>query len=165
MPQSRKILRIFFKNLDFHVFCDSCWRLICGWKVQSRGVYRDFRGSTHDFLAGRPSSREKNLEKISRILFSKCFAATLATGWRLGSVVKITCLHIKGYFQGRFQTLFIFPSLIIITVHTFISYPLFSLTPLSIRIKKGEKFYFLCTCVGGEIHYTCPFITCYTLRV
>ena len=31
-------------------------------KVQSRGLHRDFRGSAHDSLVGRPSSREKHLE-------------------------------------------------------------------------------------------------------
>ena len=36
MPQSRKILRIFFKIWVFNISCDSVWRLICGWKVQSR---------------------------------------------------------------------------------------------------------------------------------
>ena len=56
---------------------------------------------------------------------------------------KSRVLHIEGYFQGRFQKLFIFPSCIIITVHTFISCPLFSLTPLSIRVKKGESILFL----------------------
>ena len=36
MPQSRKILRIFFKIWVFNVSCDSVWRLVYGWKVQSR---------------------------------------------------------------------------------------------------------------------------------
>ena len=68
MPQSRKILRIFFKNLDFHVFRDSCWRLVHGWKVQLRGVYRDFHGSSRDSLTGRSSNREKHLENFSKFL-------------------------------------------------------------------------------------------------
>ena len=33
MPQSRKILRIFFKIWVFNVSRDSIWRLVCGWKV------------------------------------------------------------------------------------------------------------------------------------
>ena len=37
MPQSRKILRIFFKIWVFNVSRDSVWRLVRGWKVQSRG--------------------------------------------------------------------------------------------------------------------------------
>ena len=69
------------------------------------------------------------------------------------------------------------PSCIIIIVRTFISCSLFSLTPLSIHVKKresilqssipksfvisiwllctslGEKFYFSCTFVGGEIFH------------
>ena len=82
------------------------------------------------------SSREKHLEKFSRILFSKCFAAYPKD---LTQSRKSRVLHIEGYFQSCFQKLFIFPSCIIIIVHTFISCPLFSLTPLSIRVKKGES--------------------------
>ena len=36
IPQSRKILRIFFKIWVFNVSRDSVWRLLCRWKVQSR---------------------------------------------------------------------------------------------------------------------------------
>ena len=36
MPQSQKILRIFFKIWVFNVSRDSVWRLVRGWKVQSR---------------------------------------------------------------------------------------------------------------------------------
>ena len=36
MPQSRKILRKFFKIWVFNVSRDSVWRLVCEWKVQSR---------------------------------------------------------------------------------------------------------------------------------
>ena len=35
MPQSQKILRIFFKIWVFNVSRDSVWRLVCEWKVQS----------------------------------------------------------------------------------------------------------------------------------
>ena len=41
------------------------WRLVCEWKVQLRGVHRDFRGLARDSLVGRPSSREKHLENFS----------------------------------------------------------------------------------------------------
>ena len=37
MPQSRKILRIFFKIWVFNVSHDSVQRLVRGWKVQSQG--------------------------------------------------------------------------------------------------------------------------------
>ena len=37
LPQSRKILRKFFKILVFNVSRDSVWRLVHEWKVQSRG--------------------------------------------------------------------------------------------------------------------------------
>ena len=36
LPQSRKILRIFFKIWVFNVSRDSVWQLVRGWKVQSR---------------------------------------------------------------------------------------------------------------------------------
>ena len=38
------------------------WWLVRKWKVQSWGVQREFRGSAHNSLAGRPSSHEKHLE-------------------------------------------------------------------------------------------------------
>ena len=44
------------------------WWLVRKWKVQSRGVHRDFRGSARDSLAGRLSSREKHLENFFTIL-------------------------------------------------------------------------------------------------
>ena len=44
------------------------WQLVRKWKVQSRGVHRDFRDSVSDSLAGRPSSREKHLENFFTIL-------------------------------------------------------------------------------------------------
>ena len=37
------------------VFAGHFWRLVREWKVQSRGLLRDFRGSARDSLAGRPS--------------------------------------------------------------------------------------------------------------
>ena len=36
LPQSQKILRIFFKIWVFNVSRDSVWRLVRGWKVQLR---------------------------------------------------------------------------------------------------------------------------------
>ena len=50
------------------MFAGHIWRLAREWKVQSRGLLRDFRGSTRDPLAGRPSSREKHLEKFFKLL-------------------------------------------------------------------------------------------------
>ena len=42
MSQSRKILRIFFKIWDFIVSHGSVWRLVCGWRFQSRGYSEIF---------------------------------------------------------------------------------------------------------------------------
>ena len=57
------------------IFAGRFWRLVREWKVQSRGSLRDFRGSARDSLAGRPSSREKHLEKFFKILFLSVLAA------------------------------------------------------------------------------------------
>ena len=43
-------------------------QLVPKWKVQSRGVHRDFRGSARDSLASKTSSREKHLENFSKLL-------------------------------------------------------------------------------------------------
>ena len=51
------------------------WLLVCEWKVQSRGVHRDFCGSACDSFAGRPSSREKHLEIFFTILTLSVLAA------------------------------------------------------------------------------------------
>ena len=53
----------------------SFWQLVREWKVQSRGLLRDFCGLTHDSLAGRPSSREKHLEKFFKLLSLSVLAA------------------------------------------------------------------------------------------
>ena len=53
------------------------WRLVRKWKVQSRGVHRNFRGSARDFLVGRPSNREKHWENFFSILSLSVLAACL----------------------------------------------------------------------------------------
>ena len=50
------------------------WRLVREWKVQLRGLHRDFHGSTRDSLAGSPSSREQHLENFFTILFLSILA-------------------------------------------------------------------------------------------
>ena len=52
------------------------WRLVCKWKVQSRGVHKDFRGSARDSLASKTSSREKHLANFFITFGLKCFG-----GW------------------------------------------------------------------------------------
>ena len=44
------------------------WRLVHEWKVQSRGVHRDFRGSVRGSLASKTSSREEHLENFLKLL-------------------------------------------------------------------------------------------------
>ena len=75
MLQLRKRLRIFFKNLEFHAFYSSGWRLVRGWKVQSRRVHRDFHGSVRYSLASGTSSREKNLENFFKSFLSSVLVA------------------------------------------------------------------------------------------
>ena len=58
-----------------HEFAGHFWRLVREWKVQSRGLLRDFRSSARDSLAGRPSSREKHLENFFKILSLNVLAA------------------------------------------------------------------------------------------
>ena len=53
------------------------WRLVREWKVQSRGVHRDFHGLARNSLASRPSSREKHLENFFTILSLSVLAARL----------------------------------------------------------------------------------------
>ena len=74
MPQSQKILRIFFKIWVFNVSHDlaTCSRV--EGPVARR--LRDFRGLPRDSLAGRTSSHEKHLEKFFKIFF----LSVLATG-------------------------------------------------------------------------------------
>ena len=75
--------------------------------VQSRGSLRDFRGSPRDLLAGRPSSREKHLEKFFKILFLSVLA-TLA-----GDCVATYSSRenrVFGRNRSSFKTCFSFPS-------------------------------------------------------
>ena len=44
------------------------WRLVHEWKVQSRGIHRDFCDLARDSLASETSSREKHLENFSKLL-------------------------------------------------------------------------------------------------
>ena len=74
MLQSWKRLRIFFKNLGFHAFRGSGWRLVRWWKVQSREVHRDFHNSDRDSLESGTSSREKHLENFPKVFLSSVLA-------------------------------------------------------------------------------------------
>ena len=57
------------------VFAGHFWRLVREWKVQSRGLLRDFRGLARDSLTGRPSSHEKHLENFFKLLSLSVLAA------------------------------------------------------------------------------------------
>ena len=58
-----------------HEFAGLFWRLVRKWKVQSRGLLRNFGGSARDSFAGRPSSREKHLENFFKLLSLSVLAA------------------------------------------------------------------------------------------
>ena len=58
------------------------WRLVHEWKVQSRGVHRDFHGSARDSLASETSSHEKHLANFFKTFGLKYFGRW---PWRLTS--------------------------------------------------------------------------------
>ena len=83
------------------------WQLVCEWKVQSRGVHRDFCGSACDSLVGRPSSHEKHLEIFFTILslsaLATCPSDLLAT--HPSREKRVFCIS-----KTVFKTFSIFPS-------------------------------------------------------
>ena len=89
------------------------WRLVREWKVQSRGVHRDFSGSARDSLTGRPSSREKHLENFSQFCLWVFWRLALATCWRLTPITKNACLAKTGSVFKPFQ----FSLKIFMTIH------------------------------------------------
>ena len=88
------------------VFAGHFWRFVREWKVQSRGLLRDFRGSARNSLAGRPSSREKHLEKFFQIFVLECFSGLI---WRLfGDSFQSRKSRVLEI-QGQFLNFFVFP--------------------------------------------------------
>ena len=73
MPQLRKILRIFFKIWVFNVSHDSVWRLVRGWKVQSREGSEIFPAYLTAYLATFSRVElpvaKKHLENFFKFLF------------------------------------------------------------------------------------------------
>ena len=74
---------------------DQFWRLVREWKVQSWGVYRDFRGSSHNSLASETSSREKHLENFSKLL---AWSVLVGVSGDLPQPQKMRVLHSEGNF-------------------------------------------------------------------
>ena len=76
-------LRVIQVACHSHELAGRFWRLVREWKVQSRGVHRDFRGSARNSLASRPSSHEKHLENFFTIfslnVLTTCPGNLLAT--------------------------------------------------------------------------------------
>ena len=89
------------------IFASHFWWLVREWKAQSRGSLRDFRGSARDLLAGRPSSREKHLEKFSNFCSWVLWRLELATVWRLNQVAKNACFT---KIRAVFKSFSVFPS-------------------------------------------------------
>ena len=88
------------------VFAGHFWRLVRKWKVQSRGLLKDFRGSARNSFAGRPSSREKHLEKFFQIFVLECFGGSI---WRLfGDSFQSRKSRVLEI-QGQFLKFFVFP--------------------------------------------------------
>ena len=87
-------------------FACQFWWLVREWKVQSRGLHRDFRSSAHDSLASRPSSCEKHLENFSKFCLWMFWRLDLESCWRLTLVAKNTCLAKTG---AIFKSFSVFP--------------------------------------------------------
>ena len=106
MFQSRKRLRIFFKNLVFHAFHGSSWQLVHEWKVQLWGVHRDFRGLVRNSLTIGTSNHEKYLENFKKNFLSSVLAA------RPGNLYATWFSHKNRVFCAKmvsFLNLFSFP--------------------------------------------------------
>ena len=73
----KKDLEYFSNKLEFYAFRSSSWRLVRRWKVQLRGVHRDFRGSVCDSLASGTSIREKHLENFFKSFLPSVLATSL----------------------------------------------------------------------------------------
>ena len=87
------------------------WRLVRRWKVQSRGVHRDFHVLAHDSLTSETSSRKKHLANFFKSLGLNCFGRW---PWRLTGDLfqsqKTSDLHFKDSFSLEFLWLFtVFP--------------------------------------------------------
>ena len=83
------------------------WRLVRKWKVQSRGVHRDFHGLARDSLAGRSSNRKKHFEFFFIILTLSVLAACP------GDLLMTRFSHKKRVFcvsKTVFKTFSVFPS-------------------------------------------------------
>ena len=79
------------------------WRLIREWKVQSRGLHKNFRGLARNSLAGWHSSREKHLENFSQFCLWVFWRLDLVTCWRLTSVTKKACFAFRREFLKIFS--------------------------------------------------------------
>ena len=90
------------------VFEGHFWRLVREWKVQLRGLLRDFRSSSRDSLAGRPSCREKHLENFFQTCVFECFGGLI---WRLcGDSFQLRKTRVLAKIGAVFK-LFCFPSI------------------------------------------------------
>ena len=90
------------------------WRLVREWKVQSRGIHRDFRGLARDSLASETSSRKKHLENFSKLLVWSVLAGV--TGDYLATFLS----HEKRVFcivRAVFKIFFSFSLKLFVTVH------------------------------------------------
>ena len=73
----------FFKNLVFQISCDSIWRLVREWKLQSQVLLRTFGDSCRDSLVSGTSCRKKHFKTNFKILshgfLATCFGNLFAT--------------------------------------------------------------------------------------
>ena len=110
MLQSRKRLRIFFKNLGFLLLATPAGDLFAGGR-SSRKRYTEIFAAQRNSLVSRTSNREKHLENFSKVFFQVFRRLALATYTRLDSAAKIACVSQKGSFS------------ILVSKRVFISFP------------------------------------------
>ena len=103
MPQSRKILRIFFKIWIFNVPRDSVWRLVRGWKVQSLRDSEIFMAYLATLLQAELPVAKNTQINFSKFFFQMFWRLVLATCTRFDSVAKIACFAQNGSVFEPFQ--------------------------------------------------------------
>ena len=136
MSQSQKILRIFFKIWVFNVSHDSDWRLVCGWKLQSRGLHKNFRGFLRDFPASGTFSCEKHWDKFFKNFISGVSWLVLVNCFNREN--RVFCI-LRVIFKVVFKNFSLFPhaSLSLIIPSSLALY--FLLDPFIYSCQKGEN--------------------------
>ena len=100
-------LRVIQVACHSHELAGQFWWLVREWKVQSRGVHKDFHGSACNFLASETSSREKHLANFFKTFGLKCFGGCLGD-WLVTCINREKCVFCV--LKTVFKTFSVFPS-------------------------------------------------------